>query len=334
MATTGKRRAGAVAGIGALLLGLVAWRGGALDQLAPTEPTPLVRDAGADCVTFDHWFVTDEAGETVDVCLTPIAEGVEVQTIVEGETRPVGNGRVVIDGGDGTTTTTVEISANGGTEIVRDGDQPIRAERENRRTHRETRRERREERREQRRSERPTPVATAAPTAAPTEEAGARTALDAYGWACIDSEEARFLALINGLRADLGLGPLAAGLAMSQAADDHSRDMGDHRYFSHTYANGESWRDVAVAKFGAQLDAFRGENIAWGNETARATYGQWVNSPPHYDNMVNPNYTTIGIGRVYGAAPSPNLNGQAWTWTTNFSSVPAASMPPCDDVIR
>ena len=56
------------------------------------------------------------------------------------------------------------------------------------------------------------------------------------------------------------------------------------------------------------------ENIAAGNSDGASTFEQWKNSPGHDRNMRNPDFTSIGIGRV-------EVPGSYYTfyWTTNFS---------------
>jgi uncharacterized protein (TIGR03437 family) len=70
-----------------------------------------------------------------------------------------------------------------------------------------------------------------------------------------------------------------------------------------------------IISFGYVSNALWGENIAAGNSTASGTFNQWKNSPAHNQNMLNPNYKVIGIGRGFGA--SSNFR---WYWTTDFGS--------------
>ena len=44
-----------------------------------------------------------------------------------------------------------------------------------------------------------------------------------------------------------------------------------------------------------------GENIAAGNAGARATFEQWLTSPGHCTNMLNPSSREMGIG--YASEP-------------------------------
>jgi uncharacterized protein YkwD len=126
----------------------------------------------------------------------------------------------------------------------------------------------------------------------------------------LDGEELKFLSIINAYRKENGLGELVFSPKLTQAADWLSRDMAEKGYFSHTDSLGRS--------AGARIDAFDydaswGENIAWGNSSAEATFAQWKNSPAHNTNMLNPSWKGIGIGRAVG--------GTRWYWTTDFGSV-------------
>ncbi|KYH34777.1 cysteine-rich secretory protein family protein [Clostridium tepidiprofundi DSM 19306] len=42
-----------------------------------------------------------------------------------------------------------------------------------------------------------------------------------------------------------------------------------------------------------------GENIALGQRTPKEVMNSWMNSPGHRSNILNPNYTEIGVGIAY-----------------------------------
>ncbi len=66
--------------------------------------------------------------------------------------------------------------------------------------------------------------------------------------------------------------------------------------FSHTRPGGAAY-DSAMGETGAKSGAFTwGENIAAGNSTAAATVEQWMDSPGHRANILNRNYTHMGVG--------------------------------------
>jgi uncharacterized protein YkwD len=111
--------------------------------------------------------------------------------------------------------------------------------------------------------------------------------------------ESTLIGLINDLRSSLSLSPLSANSLLGNAARDHSQDMACNDYFSHTGLDGSS-ASSRVAAAGYSY-SWVGENIYAGSGsygTPQQAYDTWLNSPAHYDNMTNPNYTEIGIGFI------------------------------------
>ncbi len=144
--------------------------------------------------------------------------------------------------------------------------------------------------------------------------------------AAIDGEEQAFLGLINSYRAQNGLGSLSINTELTNASDWMSNDMATNNYFSHTDSLG---RDPfqRMAAFGYDYNTWKGENLAAGVDTAQGAFDLWKASPGHNANMLNGNFTVIGIARVFGASST-----YGWYWTTDFggqgSSPPPAPPPP------
>jgi hypothetical protein len=137
----------------------------------------------------------------------------------------------------------------------------------------------------------------------------------------LDSEQALFLTLINNYRAQNGVGPLQVSPKLQQAAQWMSSDLAAKNYFSHTDSLG---RDPfqRMAAFGYSYYP-AGENIAAGNSGAQATFNQWQASSGHNQNMLNPGYKAIGIGRAYNANST-----YRWYWTTDFGGVVDGTVNP------
>lgn len=102
--------------------------------------------------------------------------------------------------------------------------------------------------------------------------------------------------LTNQERVNNGLQPLQVDYELSRVAREKSRDMAVNRYFSH---------DSPV--YGSPFDMMRsygityrtaGENIAKGQRTPAEVVNAWMNSPGHRANILNPNFTHIGVGYV------------------------------------
>lgn len=117
------------------------------------------------------------------------------------------------------------------------------------------------------------------------------------------SFEERVIELTNQKRVGAGLKPLTANWELSRVARYKSQDMVDKKYFSHTSPTYGSPFDM-MKKFGISYRA-AGENIAYGQRTPEAVVDAWWNSPGHKANMMNPNFTQIGVGYV--------ANGNYWT---------------------
>lgn len=113
----------------------------------------------------------------------------------------------------------------------------------------------------------------------------------------IDPAGARSLELLNQLRAQYGAGPVTYDPGMSAEAMAWSQEMSrsGFRHSSLGYA----------------------ENIAWHSQSAMSPtlaaetlHDMWRNSPGHFNNMINPNHTRVGIGLF--------VDGSGWYGTHVF----------------
>ena len=133
-----------------------------------------------------------------------------------------------------------------------------------------------------------------------------------------DSEELRFLQLINEYRQQNGVGPLILSDTLTVSSEHHSLDMAKYGFFGHnteasSYYPKRSQPWDRMAADGYTYNTFKGENLAVGYETAEATFQGWRESPSHNAAMLDGNYRVIGIARIY----SPGGNHH-WYWTTDF----------------
>ena len=140
------------------------------------------------------------------------------------------------------------------------------------------------------------------------------------------------LCLLNGERADRGLGPVAADGQLAQAALAHASEMVEQSYFSHEGANGSTLTD-RIRLTGYLPDAgdwIVGENLAWGTgslATARSIVNAWMNSEGHRANVLNGRYEDIGLGIALG---TPSRKDAGATYATEYGareSVPTTSAP-------
>jgi uncharacterized protein YkwD len=99
---------------------------------------------------------------------------------------------------------------------------------------------------------------------------------------------------------------------LTQAADGHSRDMATQNYFSHTSLDGSSMsaRVNATGYTWSRL----GENIAAGYGSVSDVMQGWLTSPGHCANLMNPDFTEVGLACAAGA---PKANYPTY-WTMNL----------------
>lgn len=114
----------------------------------------------------------------------------------------------------------------------------------------------------------------------------------------ITQEVRDVLDLVNQERAKNGLSKLTLSNEMTHVATMKAQDMRDKNYFSHNSPTYGSPFEM-LQQFGIKY-SYAGENIAGGQQSAQAVMTDWLNSSGHRANILNKNYTEIGIGYVKG----------------------------------
>ncbi|GAB4386837.1 MAG: hypothetical protein Kow00121_54290 [Elainellaceae cyanobacterium] len=127
----------------------------------------------------------------------------------------------------------------------------------------------------------------------------------------------RVLELTNQFRAQNGLTPLKLNSELNATAQGHSEDMAVQDYFSHTGKDGSRpWDRAKVIGYEARA---MGENIAAGQTTPEAVVEGWKNSPGHRANLLNANFTELGVGYFYLQNDTGSVNYRHY-WTQVFGS--------------
>ena len=106
------------------------------------------------------------------------------------------------------------------------------------------------------------------------------------------------LKLVNAERSKAGLQPLTLSDKLTNIAYTKAKDMADKGYFSHESPTYGSPFDM-LKQFGVSY-SYAGENIAAGQKTAEEVMNSWMNSSGHKANILNKNYTQIGVGFYRG----------------------------------
>src|SRR5580692_4545506 len=105
----------------------------------------------------------------------------------------------------------------------------------------------------------------------------------------------KLMQLANQERAQTGAGPLQWDEGLAAAARDHCLRMAAEGPISHRYG-GEDDLSTRAGKAGAHFDLIE-ENVAVGPNAAEI-HDEWMHSPGHRANLLNPDVNRVGIAVV------------------------------------
>jgi uncharacterized protein YkwD len=149
-------------------------------------------------------------------------------------------------------------------------------------------------------------LAAAAPGSSPEAQT---TGADASASAKADA----LAVLLNRARVHEGLKPLARNADLDRAAQEHSRDMAEHRYLDHTAPDGSEPMDRAIkAGYGARQGTgwIVVEVISAISGDPEGPLNWWLNESPNVHGRVlrNPRWREMGVGYAAGGE-----YGNYWT---------------------
>lgn len=127
----------------------------------------------------------------------------------------------------------------------------------------------------------------------------------------------RVLDLVNQQRSLNAQRPLILDDRLTRAAQAHAENMAKRDFFDHQAPDGSQVADRAVrAGYPWRLI---GENLAAGHSSERGVVNGWMISPEHRDNMLNPDFTEMGVGY---ARPAPEGRQPRYDhyWTVVFGA--------------
>jgi hypothetical protein len=127
--------------------------------------------------------------------------------------------------------------------------------------------------------------------------------------------------LTNSERADLAEAPLRRSAVLDAAAQMKANHMVKNEYFAHYAPNGTSpwyWFEQAGYTY-----AHAGENLAIHFTDSSEVVDAWMKSPTHRENIVNGNFTEIGVGTAKG-----EYEGYDTVYVVQLFGTPAAPPKP------
>ena len=133
---------------------------------------------------------------------------------------------------------------------------------------------------------------------------------------------ARVLELVNAARAQerkcggqsfAPAAPLKSSPVLASVAAAHARDMAEHAELTHTGSDGSRPAD-RITRAGYEWRG-SGENVAAGQRNADAVVAAWLESPGHCVNIMEPNFTEMGVAFVEVPGANPGIY-----WAQSFAT--------------
>lgn len=130
------------------------------------------------------------------------------------------------------------------------------------------------------------------------------------------------LCLLNRIRVQYELHPLTYNQALRTSASAHSVSMVVHGYFAHEGPGGSMDNRISRAGYLAAGGRFViGEDIGGGGGpmgSPMAIVRDWMHSPPHRENILDPHFRDFGVGVARGFPYGGG--GRAATYTVDFGA--------------
>lgn len=121
---------------------------------------------------------------------------------------------------------------------------------------------------------------------------------------------ARIVDLVNEERQQRGLMPLTTNATLTRLSGDYACDMIEGNFFEHTdpiTGSTVGSRALAAGYYFRKV----GENLAGGFSTPEETMAQWMDSPGHRANILDPDFTEMGAAVRTGGS-------YRWYWVQEF----------------
>jgi uncharacterized protein YkwD len=135
------------------------------------------------------------------------------------------------------------------------------------------------------------------------------------------------LCLVNQVRAQHGVLPLALSNDLDVAAEEHGRELVEQDYFAHVAPDGETpvqrIRNTGYIP-NPSVGYVIGENLAWGTydlATPGSIVAAWVASPGHLANILEAQYRETGIAVVAQVPGSLSQGAPGATYAQEFGVI-------------
>jgi uncharacterized protein YkwD len=110
---------------------------------------------------------------------------------------------------------------------------------------------------------------------------------------------AEILALVNAERQRAGLNPVVNSAALTMQATQYACEMIQYDFFDHVNPVTGSTLGDRAREFGYEFYVV-GENLGAGQATPQQVFRDWMNSPGHRRNVLDPRFVELGVGVAVG----------------------------------
>ncbi len=137
--------------------------------------------------------------------------------------------------------------------------------------------------------------------------------------------DAQILTRLNATRAAHGLRALVVSDELENAARAHSRALIRAGVFQHDSPDGTSFAQ-RLKHFYSPAGFTRwaaGENLLYNTADvdAKAAIRAWLGSPPHRENMLDPEWREVGIASIHASSAGGTFAGEpTWVITVDFGA--------------
>ncbi len=112
------------------------------------------------------------------------------------------------------------------------------------------------------------------------------------------------LRIVNDEREKAGVAPVMLDTTLNMSAQNYAEDMSSRNFFSHETPEGTTFQQrILSLNYMGQLpacachrDFSAGENLAKGQRSPEEAMKDWMRSPDHKKNLLEPLYTRMGVG--------------------------------------
>lgn len=132
----------------------------------------------------------------------------------------------------------------------------------------------------------------------------------------LEAVRAGMLARVNAARRSAGLAPLKRSPDLDRAAQAHAGDLLTRGYYEHVSPEGSTpLSRASAAGYRADLIA---ENLHQRTGSIEAVMDDWLRSPDHRRNLLDPGASDLGVGLAIGPGYGLDPSGYRVIWVQSF----------------